>query len=191
MSKRKAEKKMQAAAQTVMVPNPLREIVPQLRVIERELTYVEDKVRVEVSYRDDPLGQMFRRGQLGDLNKPSEESKARAMLEAGRKFQSTWEAAGSPLRSSGDIREHVDGGKGASDGITDARMAAGKLLAEWRRLLGKAGYDLVQAILIDKRTIREVADSGSMMPGKAATTYYGHAFRHQLSALAKAMGFSA
>lgn len=170
---------MQAAAQTVMVPNPLRERVPQLRVIERELTYVEDRVRTERALRDDPLGQMHQRRQIGE-----------SQYAAGREFQRAWEAAGTPLRSSGDIREHVDGGKGASDGITDQRMAAGKLLAQWRIILGRDGYALVQSVLIDKHTIREVADAGSMMPGKAATTYYGHAFRQQLSALARAMGFA-
>ncbi len=169
---------MQTAAHTVMVPNPLRERVPQLRVIERELTYVEDKVRTERALRDDPLGQMHQRRQIGE-----------SQYAAGREFQRAWEAAGTPLRSSGDIHEHVDGGRGASDGITDARMAAGKLLAQWRSILGRDGYSLVQAVLIDKATIRQIADAGAMMPGKAATTFMGHLFRRQLSALAKAMGF--
>lgn len=170
---------MQAATATVMVSNPLRERVPQLRVIEGETTYVEDRVRVARALRDDPLGQMHQRKQIGE-----------AQYQAGREFQRTWEAAGSPLRSSGDIREHVDGGKGASDGITDTRMAAGKKLALWRSILGRDGYSLVESVLIDKRNIREVADTGAMMPGKAATTFTGHLFRRQLSALAKAMGLS-
>lgn len=142
------------------------------------LTYIPQTVRREVNLRDDPFGQMYKRGTIG-----------RAQYQAGRKFQSTWEAAGTPLRSPGNIIEHVDGGRGASDGITDRRMAAGKDLALWRSELGRDGYSLIQAVLIDKRTIREVADSGAMMPGKAATTYYGHAFRRQLSLLAKVMGF--
>lgn len=162
---------------TIMVPNPLRERVPRLRAIDGELTYVEDKVRAARALRDDPLGQMHQRRQIGE-----------AQYQAGRRFQATWEAAGTPLRSSGDIREHVDGGRGASDGITDQRMAAGKSLAAWRSLLGH-DYALVQAVLIDKRTIREVSDTGAMMPGKAATTFTGHLFRRQLSLLAKAMGF--
>lgn len=169
---------MHAAAHTIMVPNPLRERVPQLRVIERELTYVEDKVRTERALRDDPLGQMHQRRQIGE-----------SQYAAGRRFQATWEAAGTPLRSPGDIREHVDGGRGASDGITDQRMAAGKELASWRSILGRDGYSLVEAVLIDKHTIREIADAGAMVPGKAATTFMGHLFRRQLSALAKAMGF--
>jgi hypothetical protein len=171
---------MQAATATVMVPNPLRERVPQLRVIERELTYVEDRVRTARALRDDPLGQMHQRRQIGD-----------AQYQAGRKFQSTWEAAGTPLRSSGNIIEHVDGGRTASDGITDKRIVAAKLLDAWRILLGRDGYHLVEAVLINKRTVRDVADTGAMMPGKAATTYYGHSFRRQLLELDKAMGFSA
>lgn len=168
----------QTAIATTMVPNPLRERVPQLRTIDRELAYVEDRVRTGRALRDDPLGQMHQRRQIGE-----------SQYAAGREFQRAWEAAGSPLRSSGDIREHVDGGRGASDGITDARMAAGKLLAEWRRILGRDGYSLVERVLIDKHTIRQIADAGSMMPGKAATTFMGHLFRRHLSLLAKAMGF--
>lgn len=169
---------MQVAAHTMMVPNPLRERVPQLRVIERELTYVEDKVRTERALRDDPLGQMHQRRQIGE-----------SQYAAGRRFQATWEAAGTPLRSSGDIREHVDGGRGASDGITDARMAAGKELASWRSAIGDDGYKFLQAVLIDKRSIREVADASRlMMPGPKSTVFHGQLFRRLLSLLAKATG---
>jgi hypothetical protein len=141
---------MQTAASiaTTMVPNPLRERVPQLRVIERELTYVEDRIRTERALRDDPLGQMHQRKQIGE-----------AQYQAGRRFQQTWEAAGTPLRSSGNIIEHVDGGRTASDGITDKRMAAAKLLDAWRQSLGESDYRFLQAVLIDKRSIREVADA--------------------------------
>lgn len=166
---------MHAATSTVMVPNPLRERVPQLRVIERELTYVEDRVRVDRALRDDPLGQMHQRRQIGD-----------AQYQAGRKFQSTWEAAGTPLRSSGNIIEHVDGGRGASDGITDQRMAAGKLLAYFRSELGEADYKFLEAVLIDKATIRQVADASRlMMPGPKSTVFHGQLFRRILSLLAK------
>jgi len=166
---------MQAA--TMYVENPLRERVPQLRMVRGELRHDPDKRRVERALRDDPLGQMHQRRQIGE-----------AQYRAGREFQRTWEAAGTPLRSPGNIIEHVDGGRGASDGITDQRMAAGKDLAAWRRLLGHE-YSLVEAVLIDKRTIRDVADTGNRMPGKAATTFTGHLFRRQLDVLAKAMGF--
>ena len=169
---------MQTAVPTILVPNPLREIVPRLRVIDRELTYVEDRICAERATRDDPLGKMHQHRQIGE-----------SQYQAGRRFQATWETAGTPLRSSGDIREHVDGGRGATDGITDARMAAGKDLAHWRSVLGRDGYSLVQAVLIDRHTIRQIADAGNMMPGKAATTFTGHLFRRQLSLLAKAMGF--
>jgi hypothetical protein len=163
---------------TTMVPNPHRELVPRLRVIDRELTYVEDRIRTERALRDDPLGQMHHRRQIGE-----------AQYQAGRKFQATWEAAGTPLRSPGNIIEHVDGGRGASDGITDKRVAAGKDLARWRSLLGH-DYALVEAVLIDKRSIRELADASRlMMPGPKSTVFHGHLFRRQLTALAKAMGF--
>lgn len=169
-----------AAIPTTMVPNPYRHHLPDLRVIEGELTYIEPKERVARALRDDPLGQMHQRRQIGE-----------SQYAAGRRFQATWEAAGTPLRSSGDIREHVDGGRGASDGITDARMAAGKELASWRREIGEDGYKFLQAVLIDKRSIREVADaSRMMMPGPKSTVFHGQLFRRILSLLAKATGLA-
>lgn len=163
---------------TMLVENPLRERLPQMRERGGEIVHIPDRIRVERSLRDDPLGQMHSRKQIGE-----------AQYHAGRRFQETWEAAGKSLRSSGDIREHVDGGQIASDGITDKRMKAGKILAEWRSALGRDAYAFLEAVLIDKRTIRDIADTSRlMMPGKASTTFHGHLFKRHLSLLAKHTG---
>ena len=185
MSKRKAVTMQSAAAiATMMVPdagaNWRQHRMDAMRHVRGVTKFHEpmEKERRVRALRDDPLGLMHHRKQIGE-----------SQYRAAREFQSTWERAGTPLRSPGDIREFVDGGRGASDGITDVRMAAGKKLAQWRSMLGREGYQIVEAVLIDKTTIREVADAGAMMPSKAATTFYGHLFRRQLTALAKAMGF--
>lgn len=144
------------------------------------ITYIEPTVRRQANHRDDPIGYMFSRGQVG-----------KAQYRAARQYQATREAEGIGRgRSPSDIREHVDGGKGPSDGLTDTRLAAAKKIARWRQMLGEDGYQIVEAVLIDKRQIRDIADSGTrMMPGKSATITLGHIFRRQLSLLAKDMGF--
>lgn len=143
-------------------------------------SFREPLVQATRALRDDPLGLMHARKQIGE-----------AQYRAGREWQRTHEAAGvGRLRSSGDIREPTDGGQIASDGITDHQRAALIRLNTWARALGTAGNRLVQAVLADKRSIREIADTGGMMPGKAATTFTGHRFRECLSTLAKMMGFA-
>lgn len=143
-------------------------------------SFREPLVKATATLRNDPLGQMYSRRQIG-----------RAQYEAGRKYQATREAMGIGTgRSPSDIREWVDGGQIASDGITDERLRAAKDIAKWRALLGTEGYKLIEAVLIDKATIRQYADASPMMSGKAATTYYGHAFRIALTTLAKAMGLA-
>lgn len=165
---------------TMAVPNPHGMVVPDIRRVRGETIYREDRVTVGRSLRDDPFGQMHARRQVGT-----------AQYRAGREYQATFEAAGvGRLRSPGDIREHVDGGQIASDGMTDQQLAAAKRLARWRYRLGKEGTALVDAVLIGKQTLRAIADNGRPMPGKAATTYLGHRFRECLTTLAKDMGLA-
>ena len=143
-------------------------------------SFREPLVQATRALRDDPLGLMHARKQIGE-----------AQYRAGREWQRTHEAAGvGRLRSSGDIREHVDGGQIASDGITDHQRQAIARLAAWDRALGAQGARLVAAVLADKRSIRDIADNSGLMPGKAATTFMGHRFRECLSTLAKMMGYA-
>jgi hypothetical protein len=168
---------------TVMVPNPDAKALPPAELVRhfQGVTTFKPPPEAKVKVRraqSDGVGLMYDRRQISE-----------AQYLAARQFQKLSEMVGRPLRSSGDIREYVDGGYGPFDGLTARRVAAARALEVYARILGKDGYSLVQAVLIDKRTIREVSDSGSMMPGKAATTFTGHLFRRQLSLLAKAMGF--
>ena len=165
---------------TMAVPNPHGLTVPDLRRVRGELAYYEDRVTVCRQLRDDPLGQMHARRQIGA-----------AQYRAGREYQATFEAAGvGRMRSSGDIREHVDGGQIASDGMTDHQLAAAKRLARWRYKLGQEGAALVDDVLIGKQTLRQIADGGQRMPSKAEAVFLGHRFRECLTTLARDMGFA-
>ena len=168
------------AVATVKVHDPSAFRVPDAPHVRGVTTYSKPMVRRTVNLRDDPLGLMHARKQIGP-----------ALYRAGREYQAIREAMGIGTgRSPSDLREHVDGGQIATDGITDERLAAAKKIAALRSRLGDDGYRLLEAILIDKRTVREIADASSMMSGKAATTFYGHLFRRQLAVAAKAWGFA-
>lgn len=170
---------MQTATITVENPDAVRR--PFAVHAKGETTYREPReFRVSVArvLRDDPIGQMHSRRQITDTQ-----------YHAAREYQETREAMGIGTgRSPSNLVEHVDGGQIASDGITDRQLRASKRIEAWRVRLGDAGYRLIEAVLIHKRTIREIADASPMMSGKAATTFYGHMFRQQLDVLAKAMG---
>jgi hypothetical protein len=144
-------------------------------------SFAEPLVAVTRSIRGDLLALMLARRQIGP-----------AQYEAGRKYQATREAQGIGRgRSPSDLREYVDGGPGPQDGLTDARKAATDDLARYRALLGPDGYEIVEAVLIDGYSLREVADRGTrLMPGKEATKAVGFLFRRCLSILARDMGFA-
>lgn len=168
---------------TIMVPNPsvVRRAATESVTHHQGVTTFkpppEEKVKVQRA-QSDVVGHMYDRRQIGEV-----------LYAAARKFQETWERSGAPFRSSGDMREFVDGGRGPSDGITDPRQKAMKAMIGYSHLLGVDGFVIVRKVLIDQLTIRQIADEGFAMPGKAATTFTGHLFRRQLSLLAKAMGF--
>ena len=161
------------------VPNPHGVRVPDLEERRGELVYIEQRITATRSLRDDPLGQMHSRKQIGP-----------AQYRAGREYQATREDQGIGRgRSSSELREHVDGGQIASDGVTEAKQKAARKVDRWKTLLGSDWW-VVEAVLIDKRTIRQIADASDLMSGKAATTFYGHLFRRQLTMLARDMGFA-
>lgn len=173
---------MQTATMAI-VPNPnvvrrpASEAVTHYQGITTYKPPPEATIKVE-RHKSDVVGHMYDRRQITEV-----------MYMAARKFQKTWESSEAPYRSVSDLREFVDGGRGVADGVTDSRLDAGKTLIAWSELLGVDGFVLVRRVLIDKHTIRQIADAGAMMPGKAATTFMGHLFRRQLTVLAKAMGF--
>lgn len=188
---KKGRKPMQTASriETVKVANPLavrRAAYEDVRHNRGVTTYKpapESTVKVERS-KTDVVDHMYDRRQI------SEEA-----FRAAREFQKTHEAADASIRSSGDIREFVDGGLGPQIPISDARQRAAKSIGEWRQLLGEVGYSFVVSVCVGlpgrgPMTIREYADQANLMPSKAATTFYGHLFRSHLARLAKAMGYA-
>lgn len=171
---------MQAASlATAYVPNPLRERVPQLRVIRRELTYIEDRIPAQATYRDDPIGHMHRRRMLDDVR-----------FRAARIYQAKSEAMGIGTgRSPSDIREHVDGGQIATDGINDRMRDAARWMAHVRAMVGPDAHDVLEAVLIGKRRLREVEIAPGRAPGKVSTLA-GRVLRTALMQIAKSEGLA-
>jgi hypothetical protein len=163
--------------EVALVPNPLRERLPQLRVVRGELAYHEDRITVPVSYRDDPIGHMHRRGMLDGVR-----------FRAARHYQATREAQGIGTgRSPSDLREWVDGGRLPASGVTDKQRNAAMQIILWRKLVGEAGYAMLEAVLIHKRRLREtelVGDGRS--PGKISTLA-GRVLRTALMRIARDM----
>lgn len=175
---------MQPATDTIAVkvrdPSAFR--VPDVEHKAGMTTYREPLVTQAMSLRDDPLGHMYHKGR-------EEIRLGRAQYMAGRKWQETYEAAGiGRVRSPSDIREHVDGGGIAHSGATDRQMQAHKALHHYALILGKQGAELVEAILADKRTLRQMAMRLHNEASAANIKYVGRRFRECLSTLAKEMG---
>lgn len=181
MSKTKAGKMQTATAMaTTYVPNPHRERVPQLRVIRGELSYIEDRIKVEVTYRDDPIGQMFRRGQLG--------KDGRILLQTAREYQDVTERLGiGKGRSPSDLREWVDGGRLPASGVTDMQREASAQRAHWRKLVGGQAFVVLESLLIHKTRLREAEVNHDRGMGKRATLA-GRMVRTALALIAKDIG---
>ena len=173
---------MQAAHALATVPNPDATRRPWASHSRGVTTYKEPKeatVKVERA-RNDVVGLMYDRRQIGDV-----------LLKTAREFQKVHEAAGDHQRSSGDLREWVDGGRPPRDGVTDNQVKAMKLIIGWERKLGEKGYALLVEVLLNNRTIRHVADhSRDMMPSRMSTVVHGHMFKQHLATLSKAMGYA-
>ncbi len=166
------------------VSDPMAFSVPDVQHEMGETIYREQRIKAVATLRDDPLGHMHRKGR-DDTRVGS------AQYHAGRRWQRIYEAAGiGRLRSPGDIREPVDGGGIAHSGATDRQMQAHKLLARYRGLLGAQGAIIVEDVLAEKRTLREVAQARYGGVESATIKYVGRRFRECLSTLAKDMGLS-
>lgn len=106
-----------------------------------------DRILVTRSIRDDPLGRLHARSQIDEVQ-----------YLAGRRWQALYEAVEiGGARGVDPTREAVDGGRGAVDGLTDARRKAAKQLATSDAMLGKEGKQLVRMVLGDRKFPRDVA----------------------------------
>lgn len=173
--------KTQATAETIEVVNPLRERVPLLRKIRggTETAYFEPRITAQLALRDDPLGQMLARNQITPMR-----------YQAGRTWQRYAEEAGTPLRSPGDIQEPVDGSRGYRVGVTDKQQRAAKQRVAWRKDLGIKGFMLLDAVLIDKRSLREAANQLYGGVSRSTIFYIGRRFNECLDAIAADAGLT-
>ena len=136
------------------------------------------RVVVPRSLRDDPLGQMHDRAQITE-----------PQYRAGRQVQADYELSGQGRIAGQDTtREPVDGGGYLRMPVTDSQIAAGRRLDRWRSTLGESGWAVCSAVLIDKRTVREMTQLYYGEASPANLKYAGRRFRECLDILAKRMG---
>jgi hypothetical protein len=145
-------------------------------------TFKRQTIYREVTYRDDPIGQMFKRKQLG--------KDGRILLQAARHYQTVTERLGiGKGRSPSDIREWVDGGRLPASGVTDIQKDAAAQRAHWRKLIGYPAFVVLEAVLIEKARLREAEVNHDRGMGKRATLA-GRMIRYALSTIAKDIGLT-
>jgi hypothetical protein len=145
-------------------------------------TYRQPTIHREVAYRDDPIGQMYKRRQLGP--------NGRILLQAARHYQAVTERLGiGKGRSPSDLREWVDGGRLPASGVTDIQKDAATQRAHWRKLVGMQAYRVLEAVLIDKHRLRKAEVNHDRGMGKRATLA-GRMIRTGLAAIAKDIGLT-
>jgi hypothetical protein len=134
-----------------------------------------------VNLRDDPIGQMAKRGQI-----------EADQLSAARKWQAIYDTAASIGCSRGidPGAMKVDGGRIASEPINDMQMASIKQLEKLDRILGAVGAALVRSVLGDRITIAQAA---AMMGDNSARgiNHVGRRLRECLDTLVPCLGVEA
>lgn len=169
-----------ATAADDRVANPLQPLVPEMRITARgEIVYREPTISVKRSIRDDPLGRLHARRQIG-----------KAQYEAGRRWQAAYEAAGiGHIGSIDPSNEPVDGSKRFATPDLDRITKAAALLARWDRILGQEGCAIVRDVLANRRDMDEVAKSRGEN-SQRAIDYFARRLRECLSTLAREMGLA-
>lgn len=99
-------------------------------------------IEVRINPRESAIETLFSRKFIGDAQK-----------KAADRFRATWEAAGGRVASLDYGRDRVDGGK--TDPVT-ARLAAAQELRRCRHLLGQRGFDVIQAVCGEGRSLSEL-----------------------------------
>lgn len=135
-----------------------------------------------VNRRDDPVGQMHRRGQLGIG------SEGYARLTAARRWQALYEKAEIGGAGCGFGRIAVDGGRYEMPD-TDGRMKAANELKRVGRALGNTGQVIIAMVLAHKLEIYQVAQQFREYT-TAGKRFYGQLFRHHLDTLTVEFGIS-
>lgn len=137
-----------------------------------------------VSLRDDPVGQMAKRGQLGDTTTETE-----IRLKAARRWQRLYEMAEiGGARGVDPTRDIVDGGRFEMPD-TDTRLSAQAELNKLRQALGKIGDRIVTWVLGHKYHLSKVL--GLLhRAGRIEQKALGCRFRECLDTIAVELGIS-
>jgi hypothetical protein len=138
-----------------------------------------EKIVVMRSLRDDPLGAMHARRQIGE-----------AQFRAGRHWQHAREICElGGLRSLDLARIRVDGGSLAPDSISDKQRRAFADLTRARDALGQIGEALVDDVLAKRLRLTRVAERWGKTR-EADMKFIGRRFQEALDTLAVVFGFA-
>ncbi len=133
-----------------------------------------EKLQVVRNIRCDPLGRLHSHRQINE-----------AQYAAGRKYQEDWETAERGARAIDPTREAVDGGR-FPEALTDRQVKARKRLAKLRGELGRRLTRVLDAVLIEGRTIEKIAQSQA----QSVLKLHGNLFRVALNEIAEMYGFA-
>ncbi len=133
------------------------------------------RVTVRRALRDDPLGRLHARRQIGE-----------AQYRAGRAWQAAYEAASiGHVGSIDPSNEPVDGSPHHHGPDLDRITTAARKLARWDRLLGADGCAILRDVLAERLTMAAIA----LRRGFGNEEYYGKRVRECLTCLARDMGY--
>ena len=127
------------------------------------------KITVLRQYRTDPLGRLHAHHQIDD-----------AQLAAGRAYQRDKEVAERGARAIDPTKEYVDGGM-LPEALTDRQIKARKRIIKIEQELGRRLTNVLEAILVDGKTVEQLAQSQS----QAILKLHGGLFRVALNELAE------
>ncbi len=133
------------------------------------------QIVVRRALRDDPLGRLHARRQIGA-----------AQYRAGRAWQAAYEAAAiGHVGAIDPSNEPVDGTPQYGGPNLDRVTKAARSLAGWDQLLGATGCAVVRLLLAERLTTAGIA----VRFGFGDAEYWGKRFRECLNVLAHDMGY--
>lgn len=136
------------------------------------------RVVVNASLRDDPLGRLFARKQIGEHQ-----------FTAGRYIQGLFESVQiGGMQATDPSKEYVSGRGALVDPITDMQRKAAVKLNKARAELGSASFNLMRDVLAGRVFIEQAALARGIT-GRTAQAALGIRFRDTLDELAVLFGF--
>ena len=129
--------------------------------------------------RDDRLALLHHRGQINSR-----------LFKAGRGYQALCEGAEIGGIAGQDLtRPMVDGGGQQSHPLSDRQINSTKELARLRGVLGRNGRALIDLVLLESKSLREIAQLYYSDDNRSTMIYIGKRFREALSTIAKELGY--